>query len=159
MQHWIEIWVQDTIPYSRDWSQEIFKVHVPINSSTHLLCLWEEQFLPFLWWSLVWPVQGFNQRPGAWEADMQTTERTRCRYEEEAIMKNSYVTPSTCTLASGMSINGSFLSSTGPHCMAYCSMVTEATFRGGSQPTVAFCEKATGVTEMFLTGPGLSSAY
>ena len=35
MQHLIEICDQDTIPYSCNWSQEIFTVHVPLDSSTH----------------------------------------------------------------------------------------------------------------------------
>ena len=33
MKHWIEILDQDTIPYSHDWSQEIFIVHVSMYSS------------------------------------------------------------------------------------------------------------------------------
>ena len=37
MQHLIEIQDRDTISYSYDWSQEIFTVHVPIDSSTHYL--------------------------------------------------------------------------------------------------------------------------
>ena len=37
MYHKIEIQGRDTIPYSYDWSQEIFKVHVPIDSYTQYL--------------------------------------------------------------------------------------------------------------------------
>ena len=36
------------------------------------------QFVPFLWWSLVWTSQGTNLRPIAWEADTLTTKPSRC---------------------------------------------------------------------------------
>ena len=35
MKHFTEIWDLDSIPYFYDWSKDIFKVHVPIDSSTH----------------------------------------------------------------------------------------------------------------------------
>ena len=37
MHHYIEIRDLDTIPYFYDWSQVIFIVRVPIDSSTHYL--------------------------------------------------------------------------------------------------------------------------
>ena len=35
------------------------------------------QFVPFLWWSLVWPGREANSRPTVWEADTLPTEPTR----------------------------------------------------------------------------------
>ena len=32
--------IRDTIPFSYDWSQEIFYVHVPIDTSTHYPALY-----------------------------------------------------------------------------------------------------------------------
>ena len=75
------------IHYSCDWSQEIFIMHVLIQSSTHWsafytvklhcqtpplkpACKEGRQFVQFLWWSLVWLDQGPNPWPTPWEADM-----------------------------------------------------------------------------------------
>ena len=35
MQHYIEIWGRDKVPYSYNWTQEMFIVRIPIESSTH----------------------------------------------------------------------------------------------------------------------------
>ena len=35
------------------------------------------QFVPFLWWSLVWPRWDANSRPTVWEVDTLTTKPTR----------------------------------------------------------------------------------
>ena len=73
------------IPFSRDWSLEIFIVHVPIDGPTlysvfntvglHCqtsvltpACKAGRQFVPFSWWwwSLVWQSRGANPRHIAW---------------------------------------------------------------------------------------------
>ena len=70
----------DTKPYSFNWSQEIFIVHVPIDSSIHYpvsytvrlqcqTCQAGRQFVSYLWWSLMWPTQGKNPQPTTWKVD------------------------------------------------------------------------------------------
>ena len=44
MHHLIEIQDRDTIPYSCDWSQEIFLEHVQIDRSTHYQDFYTVQF-------------------------------------------------------------------------------------------------------------------
>ena len=82
-------WDQNTMPYSYNWSQEIFIVYVPINSFTHYPTFYTIRLYyqaptytltpscrskrQFLWWSLVWPSQGMNPQPTTWDADSQTT--------------------------------------------------------------------------------------
>ena len=85
------LWLRyNNIPYSCDWSQEIFIVHVPIDSSICYLaffmvglycqtptripaCQVMGLSVPFLWWSLVCPGWGMNLLSTAWEADKLTT--------------------------------------------------------------------------------------
>ena len=104
----MEIQNRDTIPYTCDWSNEIFIVHVPIDSSTHYAafytfglhcqtptltpaCQAGSQFVPFLWWSFVWPGWGMNQRP-AWEADTLTTKPSRTRIFPQNILYARVIT-------------------------------------------------------------------
>ena len=42
------------------------------------VCHAGRQFVPILWWSLVWIDCGANPRPTAWQANMWTTVRTWC---------------------------------------------------------------------------------
>ena len=45
-------------------------------------CHAERQFVPFLWWSLVWPGREANSRPTVREADTLTTKPTVSLHEQ-----------------------------------------------------------------------------
>ena len=95
----LEIWDRDAIPDSCNWSQEIFILHVPIDSSTSYTvrlhyqtstlmpaCQAGRQFVPFLWWFSVWLDWGVNLQHPAWDVDTLTTKPSQCN---QSIQKGS----------------------------------------------------------------------